>query len=163
MKDKDYLPNYYSTIVTTSGRGSGLRFMEDYNLLTNLFSNGCLEKVERLPRKYIVNADAAILFWDDGSKTVVKRCKEDDIDVVKAFLWAYFEKNSGLSRNKANKYLKAVGENVKSSNCELIELLAKNLGIDAEKLGNAIDELRMEESLAKFAKANEDLCKITED
>lgn len=115
MKGKSYLTNrtgdYYSTIVTTtSGRGSGLSFATSYNLLSDMFKE---EQIERLPRKYIVNADAAILFWDDGSKTVVKRCEEDDVDVVKAFLWAYFEKNSGLSRNKANQYLKAVGKSEK--------------------------------------------------
>lgn len=60
----------------------------------------------KMPKRYIVNKDAAILFWDDDTKTVVKRAKDDELDVEKAFLWAYFQKCSGLSRTKANKYLK---------------------------------------------------------
>ena len=61
-----------------------------------------------LPIKYIVNNGACILFWGDGTKSIVKRAKDDDNDVVKGFLWAYFEKHSGLSKTKANKYLRDV-------------------------------------------------------
>jgi len=142
---KSYLTNrtgdYYSTIITTtSGRKNGLSFAQDYDLWAATLPS---EKGEKLPRKYIVNANAAILFWDDDSKTVVRKCKEDRVDVVKAFLWAYFEKNSGLSRNKANKYLKEVYESAEISyeeNDELIELVAKNLDINVEKLRDAIGE-----------------------
>lgn len=65
---------------------------------------------ESLPVRYIVNDDACILFWDSKgkTKTVVKRCKDDNIDPIKAFLWAYFEKTSGMSKTKANKYLQKV-------------------------------------------------------
>lgn len=65
---------------------------------------------ESLPARYIVNDDACILFWDSKgkTKTVVKRCKDDNIDPIKAFLWAYFEKTSGMSKTKANKYLQKV-------------------------------------------------------
>lgn len=62
--------------------------------------------LSKMPKRYIVNKDAAILFWNDDTKTVVKRAKDDELDVEKAFLWAYFQKCSGLSRTKANKYLK---------------------------------------------------------
>lgn len=65
---------------------------------------------KNLPARYIVNDDACILFWDSKgkTKTVVKRCKDDNIDPIKAFLWAYFEKTSGMSKTKANKYLQKV-------------------------------------------------------
>ncbi len=63
-----------------------------------------------LPKKYILNQDACILFWNDGDKTIVKRSKDDIQDPVKGFLWAYFLKYSGLSRTKANKYLKEIDE-----------------------------------------------------
>lgn len=66
------------------------------------------EKVSILPKRYIVNDNACILFWYDGTKTVVKRAWDDQIDPAKAFLWAYFEKTSGLSKTKANKYLRGV-------------------------------------------------------
>lgn len=62
-------------------------------------------KHKALPSKYIINEGASILFWEDGSKTVVKRCKEDEYNKRLGFLTAYFQKTSGLSKNKANKYL----------------------------------------------------------
>lgn len=60
---------------------------------------------EKLPKKYIINSGATILFWEDDSKTIVKRGKNDNYDKVTGFLWAYFQKTSGLSKTKANKYL----------------------------------------------------------
>lgn len=77
------------------------------------FTNAYVPKIDNpinLPTKYILNQDACILFWDDGDKTVVKRAKDDEQDPVKGFLWAYFIKNSGLSRTKANKYLREIDE-----------------------------------------------------
>lgn len=61
-----------------------------------------------LPTRYILNQDACILFWSDGNKTVVKRSEDDIQDPVKGFLWAYFQKHSGLSKTKANKYLREI-------------------------------------------------------
>lgn len=61
-----------------------------------------------LPTKYILNQDACILFWSDGDKTIVKRAEDDSFDPVKGFLWAYFQKHSGLSKTKANKYLRDI-------------------------------------------------------
>lgn len=61
-----------------------------------------------LPKRYIINDGAIVLFWDDGTKTIVKRAKDDTDDVVKGFLWAYFEKMSGMSKTQANKYLKDI-------------------------------------------------------
>lgn len=76
---------------------TGLRLNYTYNLNV-------------LPIRYIVNKNAVILFWADGTKTVVKRSKDDEEDAVKGFLWAYFEKNSGMSKTKTNKYLRKVEE-----------------------------------------------------
>ena len=61
-----------------------------------------------LPKRYIINDGAIVLFWNDGTKTIVKRAKDDTDDVVKGFLWAYFEKMSGMSKTQANKYLKDI-------------------------------------------------------
>lgn len=33
---------------------------------------------KNLPKKYIINKGATILFWEDGTKTVVKRAKDDE-------------------------------------------------------------------------------------
>jgi len=53
----------------------------------------------------MANEPATIVFWDDGTKTIVKRCKGDKNDPVKAFLVAHFIKSTGLSRTQAGKYL----------------------------------------------------------
>lgn len=58
-----------------------------------------------MPEKYIINEDATILFWEGGTKTVVKRCKEDKFDKRLGFLIALFQHYSGMSKNKANKFL----------------------------------------------------------
>ncbi len=63
-----------------------------------------------MPKKYIINKGATILFWNDGTKTIVKKSKEDKYDKRIGFLTAYFQKNSGLSKNKANKYLDSLIE-----------------------------------------------------
>lgn len=67
-------------------------------------------KLPKLPERYIINQNATILFWGDGTKTIVKKSKDDKYDKEKAFLIAYFHKHCGTSRNQANKYLKELKE-----------------------------------------------------
>lgn len=62
------------------------------------------EKVE-LPKHYIINKNATILFWRNGEKTVVKRCADDEFNPRLAFLTAFFQHYVDMSKNKANKYL----------------------------------------------------------
>lgn len=64
----------------------------------------------KLPKHYIINDGATILFWEDGTKTIVRRCEDDTYDKRLGFLTAYFQKNSGLSKNKANKFLASLKE-----------------------------------------------------
>lgn len=61
-----------------------------------------LEKVER----YVINENATIIFWEDGDKTIVKRCSDEPFKKELGFLYAYFQKTSGLSKTKANKFIK---------------------------------------------------------
>lgn len=58
-----------------------------------------------MPIKYIINQTHTTLFWKDGTKTIVKKKDEDEFDRKLGFLIAYFQKNSGLSKTQANKYL----------------------------------------------------------
>lgn len=58
-----------------------------------------------IPEKYIINQKCTVLMWKDGTKTIVKRKYGDKFDKRIAFLTAYFQKHSGLSKTKANKYL----------------------------------------------------------
>lgn len=63
---------------------------------------------KKLPKKYIINKNRTILFWEDGTKTIVKRAPEDKYNKTLSFLWAYFQKTSGLSKTKANKYIQSL-------------------------------------------------------
>lgn len=80
--------------------------MDSLDALRYMFNSNNL----RLPKHYIINKGATILFWEDGTKTIVKRAEDDAHDIAKSFLWAYFQKHSGLSRTKANKYLTKIVE-----------------------------------------------------
>ena len=74
------------------------------------------KKIAKLPERYIINQNATILFWEDGTKTIVKRCKDDEFNPRLAFLTAFFQKYCGMSKNKANKYLASLQvEDVKNS------------------------------------------------
>lgn len=63
------------------------------------------QKEVPMPKKYIINHGATVLMWDDGDKTVVKRCEDDEFNKRLGFLTAFFQHYSGMSKNKANKFL----------------------------------------------------------
>ena len=75
--------------------GRPISFIDNYDVKCSV----------ELPTRYIINQDATILFFSDGSKVVVKRCKDDEFNPRLAFLTAFFQKYCGMSKNKANKYL----------------------------------------------------------
>lgn len=63
------------------------------------------QKEVPMPKKYIINHGATVLIWDNGEKTVVKRCEDDEFNKRLGFLTAFFQHYSGMSKNKANKFL----------------------------------------------------------
>jgi hypothetical protein len=63
------------------------------------------QKEVPMPKKYIINHGATVLIWDNGEKTVVKRCADDEFNKRLGFLTAFFQHYSGMSKNKANKFL----------------------------------------------------------
>ena len=67
---------------------------------------------EKMPERYIVNENATILFWKDGEKTIVKKCEDDDFNPRLGFLTAFFQRHCNMTKNKANKYLANIEENV---------------------------------------------------
>ena len=52
-------------------------------------------KQVELPKRYIINNSACILFWKNGEKTVVKRCADDEFNPRLAFLTAFFQHYCG--------------------------------------------------------------------
>lgn len=69
-----------------------------------------LTEINDLPQRYIINKNATILFWGDGTKTIVKKSEDDEYNKRLGFLTAYFQKHCGMSKNKANKYLSNLEE-----------------------------------------------------
>lgn len=74
--------------------------------IDNIFINNADNRIKiPMPKKYIINKGATVLIWDDGEKTVVKRCADDEFNKRLGFLTAFFQHYSGMSKNKANKFL----------------------------------------------------------
>lgn len=86
---------------------SGKILTNEYRNIDNVYINGINNKVKKvpMPKKYIINHGATILMWDDGEKTIVKRCADDEFNKRLGFLTAFFQHYSGMSKNKANKFL----------------------------------------------------------
>ena len=79
----------------------GSKSIEFYRNLETVDSETKIE----LPEKYTITEDITTLYWKDGTYTTVKRCEDDEFNPRLAFLTAFFQKYSGMSKNKANKYL----------------------------------------------------------
>ena len=60
-----------------------------------------------LPKEYYINEKkkTVVLKWDDDTITKVKTSKDDKFNAKFGFLLAYFQKNCGMSRTQANKYI----------------------------------------------------------
>ena len=54
----------------------------------------------------IFNKKATIVFWYDGTKTVVKTSPHDRFDKEKGILWAYFLKHAYGSKTKLQKEIR---------------------------------------------------------
>lgn len=69
----------------------------------------------KLPKEYYINEKkkTIVLKWDDDTITKVKTSKDDKFDARYGFLVAYFQKNCGMSKTKANKYLDNLEKEVK--------------------------------------------------
>ena len=59
-------------------------------------------------KRMTFNNPATVVLWADSSKTVVKSTDNDEYNPRIGFLYAYFEKHSGLSKTQCGKFLDAV-------------------------------------------------------
>lgn len=78
---------------------------------------------EKMPERYIVNEDATILFWKDGEKTIVKKCEDDEFNPRLGFLTAFFQRHCNMSKNKANKFLANIEENVERKTARYVKVV----------------------------------------
>lgn len=113
-----------------------------------------------LPERYIINEGATILFWKDGTKTIVKKSKDDKHDKEKAFLIAYFQKYSGMSRNKANKFLKNLKEEIKPEPKAIIKEKITMIDLSSKKILE-LREIAKQEGIKGYSMLNKaDLIKV---
>lgn len=114
IKDEVYLIHGVKIVVLTKQPEDTLTLVtkdRHDDTTTIKYKRACIGKGNPdLPEKYIVNDGATILFWDDDTKTIVKKSKKDIFDPIKSYLWAYFLKHCGMSRTQANKYLAKINE-----------------------------------------------------
>lgn len=72
----------------------------------------------RLPEEYYINEKkkTVVLKWNDDTITKVKVSENDKFDARYGFLIAYFQKNCGMSKTKANKYLDNLQKDIEKEN-----------------------------------------------
>lgn len=90
----------YPTIDLSGILDTPIKNFKEFN---NLYLS--IQKEIPMPKKYIINHGATVLIWDNGEKTVVKRCADDEFNKRLGFLTAFFQHYCGMSKNKANKFL----------------------------------------------------------
>ncbi len=80
----------------------------------NLIKNGQerLVDIERIAR----NKETTIVFWNDDTKTIVKLGENQADSPETAILWAYFEKNSGLTKTQAHKTMTKLIDSIHNQN-----------------------------------------------
>ena len=77
-----------------------------------------------MPTRYVINDDATILFFEDGTKTVVKKCEDDEFNARLGFLTAFFQHYCGMTKNKANKYLASLKKEEKNKKKKLAKVIS---------------------------------------
>lgn len=69
---------------------------------------GVTRNIELEIERYIVNENATILFWNDNTKTISKRHKEDTFDKELGFLYAYFYKKYKGNKSSMKRVLDCI-------------------------------------------------------
>lgn len=93
-------------------------------------------KIER----YIINENATIIFWNDGTKTVSKRHKDDIFDKELGFLFAHYYKHCGLSNASRKRVIETI--DYKHIKTFLFEMFVKNSGLTPEKARSYLKNLK---------------------
>jgi len=110
MADK---PLYRQIFVPSSGRKTNPPSHTFTPFVCNERQSRFLEEIKISPleiEKVIFNNPATIVFWTDGSKTVVKTSPNDKFDKEKGILWAYAIKNGLGSKTQVQKEIMSLVE-----------------------------------------------------
>ena len=94
----------------------------------NLAKTACRD----LPKRYIINENACICFWKNGSKTVSKRREHDEFDKEIGFLFCCYQHYyDHLSRNKREKIISWIDyAHIKDF---LMEIFIEKINLQKEK------------------------------
>ena len=94
-------------------------------------------------QRYIINEGATIIFWNDGTKTISKRHKEDKFDKEIGFLFAYFYKKYKGSKASRKRVIDSI--DYKKIKTFLFEFYVNDIGEDDyEKARKYLSNLKVE-------------------
>lgn len=91
--------------------------------------------------RIVRNKKTTVVFWDDGTKTIVKLGENQIDNQEMAILWAYFEKNSGLSKTKAHKVMEDLINNIYQQDKTTIKLKNTTMKISADNITLKADNI----------------------
>lgn len=136
----------YLTFTTTSGgktlefnRANAIKISPDELVVSPFVWN--LTKEDADIEKYIINENATIIFWDDDTKTISKRDKDDEFDKELGFLYAYFYKKYEGTKASMKRVLNCVDfKNIKTF---LFEFYVVDSGKTAEQARKYLKNLEV--------------------
>lgn len=91
--------------------------------------------------RYIINENATIIFWDDNTKTISKRHKEDKFDKELGFLFAYFYKKYNGSKASRKRVIECI--NYKNIKTFLFEFYVNDTDNDYESARKYLKNLEV--------------------
>ena len=91
--------------------------------------------------RIVRNKKTTVVFWEDGTKTIVKLGENQIDNQEMAILWAYFEKNSGLSKTKAHKVMEDLINNIYQQDKTTIKFKNTTTKISADNITLKADNI----------------------
>ena len=117
---RGYDPKYFELAPNSRDRGieiseifkKQIEYCVKYPWEVYTINSPCKINSNKLkPKRVIFNPPATIVFWDDGTKTIVKKNDEEkEYDIEKAVLYAFFRKQTGMSKTQVCKYFEGLKE-----------------------------------------------------
>lgn len=105
--------NTNATLTTTGLNNVELNYITGsgwvtFDPVTGILKHEPAKALSLLPDAVFFQDDKETVVLKKGNKTHVVSNHDDEYDRVYGFLLAFFQMNSGLSKNKANKYLESL-------------------------------------------------------
>lgn len=131
--------NYGKT--TSFDYNNAIKISADNLVFSPFVWNSDFEKEDADIEKYIINENATIIFWDDDTKTISKRDKDDEFDKELGFLYAYFYKKYTGTKASMKRVLNCIDfKNIKTF---LFEFYVVDSGKTAEQARKYLKNLEV--------------------